>query len=131
MSRTLDEEEKNVFGGPKAVGQNRMSWTEEQEPKRPNDEAQIRASQDVESIAAQSLAGNQLPPAPDGGLHAWLKVFGGFLVYINIWYGSSKHYFKKSYSKFVIGGSLSHTGLSSHTIPSRSSRMSLRLLSLG
>jgi hypothetical protein len=26
-----------------------------------------------------------LPPPPDGGLHAWLKVFGGFMIYINIW----------------------------------------------
>jgi len=30
----------------------------------------------------------QLPAAPDGGLHAWLKVLGGFLVYINIWWAS-------------------------------------------
>jgi hypothetical protein len=28
---------------------------------------------------------SRLPPPPDGGLHAWLKVFGGFLIYINIW----------------------------------------------
>jgi MFS family permease len=26
-----------------------------------------------------------IPPPPDGGLHAWLKVLGGFLIYINIW----------------------------------------------
>lgn len=32
-----------------------------------------------------SIAESQLPPPPDGGLHAWLKVFGGFLIYINIW----------------------------------------------
>lgn len=37
------------------------------------------------SIEAQSLAGTQLPQPPDGGLHAWLKVVGGFLIYINIW----------------------------------------------
>jgi hypothetical protein len=24
---------------------------------------------------------------PDGGLNAWLKVFGCFLIYSNIWYG--------------------------------------------
>lgn len=41
---------------------------------------------DSQTIETQSLAGSQLPPPPDGGLHAWLKVFGGFLVYINIWY---------------------------------------------
>jgi hypothetical protein len=36
-----------------------------------------------------------LPPPPDGGLHAWLKVFGGFLIYINIWsaYPTSKRTF--------------------------------------
>ena len=22
-----------------------------------------------------------IPPPPDGGLHAWLKVFGGFMIY--------------------------------------------------
>lgn len=42
---------------------------------------------DLNTIETQSLAGSQLPPPPDGGMHAWLKVFGGFLVYINIWYG--------------------------------------------
>jgi hypothetical protein len=25
---------------------------------------------------------------PDGGLHAWLKVLGGFLIYSNIWWVS-------------------------------------------
>ncbi|KAF2205865.1 MFS general substrate transporter [Delitschia confertaspora ATCC 74209] len=40
----------------------------------------------------------QLPPPPDGGLHAWLKVFGGFLIYINIWgftlsYGAFESYY--------------------------------------
>ncbi|KAF2022134.1 MFS general substrate transporter [Aaosphaeria arxii CBS 175.79] len=33
---------------------------------------------------AQSVR-SELPRAPDGGLHAWLKVFGGFLLYMNIW----------------------------------------------
>lgn len=23
-----------------------------------------------------------IPPPPDGGLHAWLKVFGGFMIYV-------------------------------------------------
>lgn len=36
----------------------------------------------VESGATEQV---QLPPPPDGGIHAWLKVFGGFLIYINIW----------------------------------------------
>lgn len=25
-----------------------------------------------------------IPPPPDGGLHAWLKVFGGFMIYVCI-----------------------------------------------
>ncbi|KAF1841855.1 MFS general substrate transporter [Cucurbitaria berberidis CBS 394.84] len=40
-----------------------------------------------------------IPPPPDGGLHAWLKVFGGFMIYINIWgftltYGTFQSYYK-------------------------------------
>ncbi|KAF2000247.1 MFS general substrate transporter [Amniculicola lignicola CBS 123094] len=40
----------------------------------------------------------QLPDPPDGGLHAWLKVLGGFLIYINIWgftlsYGAFQTYY--------------------------------------
>ena len=44
---------------------------------------------DDESHDTQSVAGSQFPlPPPDGGLHAWLKVLGGFLIYINIWFVS-------------------------------------------
>ncbi|KAI5375650.1 hypothetical protein CUC08_Gglean011981 [Alternaria sp. MG1] len=40
-----------------------------------------------------------IPPPPDGGLHAWLKVFGGFMIYINIWgftltYGAFQTYYR-------------------------------------
>lgn len=42
------------------------------------------AIQDLENNGNDTPA--QLPAAPDGGLHAWLKVLGGFLVYINIWW---------------------------------------------
>ncbi|KAL5425938.1 hypothetical protein PMIN07_011761 [Paraphaeosphaeria minitans] len=53
---------------------------------------------DLETIETRSLAGSQLPSPPDGGLHAWLKVLGGFLVYINIWgftlaYGTFQSYY--------------------------------------
>jgi len=41
---------------------------------------------DEEQQESHSIAESQLPPPPDGGLHAWLKVFGGFLIYINIWF---------------------------------------------
>jgi hypothetical protein len=42
-------------------------------------EAQIDARSTMTTESA-------IPPPPDGGLHAWLKVFGGFMIYINIWY---------------------------------------------
>jgi len=47
-------------------------------------EASVSAIQDLENNNTPV----QLPAAPDGGLHAWLKVLGGFLVYINIWWAS-------------------------------------------
>lgn len=41
-------------------------------------EAQLDARSTITTESA-------IPPPPDGGLHAWLKVFGGFMIYINIW----------------------------------------------
>ncbi|KAF2709572.1 MFS general substrate transporter [Pleomassaria siparia CBS 279.74] len=54
---------------------------------------------DVEAHDEEAVLEPALPPPPDGGLHAWLKVFGGFLVYINIWgftltYGAFQAYYK-------------------------------------
>jgi hypothetical protein len=49
-------------------------------------EASVSAIQDLENNTNNTPA--QLPTAPDGGLHAWLKVLRGFLVYINIWWAS-------------------------------------------
>jgi len=46
-------------------------------------EANASAIEDLENNRNNTPA--QLPAAPDGGIHAWLKVLGGFLVYINIW----------------------------------------------
>ena len=45
-------------------------------------EAQLDARSTITTESA-------LPPPPDGGLHAWLKVFGGFMIYINIWFVAS------------------------------------------
>ncbi|KAF2476390.1 MFS general substrate transporter [Lindgomyces ingoldianus] len=44
----------------------------------------------------------KLPTPPDGGLHAWLKVVGGFLIYINIWgftltFGAFQTYYKHDF----------------------------------
>ncbi|KAG9189702.1 hypothetical protein G6011_06570 [Alternaria panax] len=55
-------------------------------------EAQIDARSTMTTESA-------IPPPPDGGLHAWLKVFGGFMIYINIWgftltYGAFQTYYR-------------------------------------
>jgi hypothetical protein len=55
-----------------------------QEELRSNDviEGDKEAQLDARSTLTTESA---IPPPPDGGLHAWLKVFGGFMIYINIW----------------------------------------------
>lgn len=80
MRTSLDFEEKKAFEGIAADQQDRTSSSHGNGDKDAAEETHDEERQD-----AQSLAGSQLPPPPDGGLHAWLKVFGGFLVYINIW----------------------------------------------
>lgn len=40
---------------------------------------------EVEETNAVTPSLSPFPTAPDGGLHAWLKVLGGFLIYSNIW----------------------------------------------
>lgn len=86
-----DAEEKHVVRD-KAISQEDMSRPSSsihdgihQQDKTASDhegedkEAQIDARS---TLTAESA----IPPPPDGGLHAWLKVFGGFMIYINIWY---------------------------------------------
>ncbi|PVH97936.1 MFS monocarboxylate transporter-like protein [Periconia macrospinosa] len=64
---------------------------------------------------ADSLAESQLPPAPDGGLHAWLKVLGGFLIYINIWgftlsFGAFQAYYRSNLLSTQSASSISWIG---------------------
>ena len=61
-----------------------VSRLEEEEAIRRNSLTQDKEAQIDAQSALTSDSGIPLPP--DGGLHAWLKVFGGFLCYINIWY---------------------------------------------
>ena len=66
---------------------NPPSTTEEvlpSEQEHSNDVVQDKEAQlDARSTRTTESA---MPPPPDGGLHAWLKVFGGFMIYINIWF---------------------------------------------
>jgi hypothetical protein len=91
MSQT-DVEEKHVTKD-KAISQEDIS--------RPSSSIHDDVNQQDESTSNHEVAGDKeaqidarstlttesaIPPPPDGGLHAWLKVFGGFMIYINIWY---------------------------------------------
>lgn len=73
MTTSLDFEEKKAFEG-----------VTQDQPRRPSTQA-TQETQDPEIPNEEPVPENELPPPPDGGLHAWLKVFGGFLIYINIW----------------------------------------------
>lgn len=92
MTALSDIEEKEKKDGTSVLNEERRPSTQE-----------TRLSLDPEVVPAELAPGSavlekegegegegeeqqRLPPPPDGGLHAWLKVFGGFLVYINVWY---------------------------------------------
>lgn len=57
------------------------------EEKR-GDEVHRDAEKDLNPLSTAVTTESVIPPAPDGGLHAWLKVFGGFFIYVNIWFAS-------------------------------------------
>ena len=87
-----DVEEKHVVRD-KAVSQEDMSRPSssihddihQQEETASNHE--VVGDKEAQIDARSTLtAESAIPPPPDGGLHAWLKVFGGFMIYINIWY---------------------------------------------
>ena len=93
MSRSFDLDEK------KAAGDSSTSTTEEQvisrptshhnEPQHDLEKHEEEVGKDTEPylnpLSTATTRESTLPPPPDGGFHAWMKVFGGFLIYINIW----------------------------------------------
>jgi hypothetical protein len=86
MRNSLDSDDKKAYeSAPSEIqegGSSREHELQEQEKGAQHTGPMV----DEEKHDAQSTAESQLPPPPDGGLHAWLKVFGGFLIYINIWF---------------------------------------------
>lgn len=84
MPSSLDFEEKKAFDASptESAQQNRPLTQETQDVETQGDEHHDVA--DIATVA--STIESQFSPPPDGGLHAWLKVFGGFLIYINIWF---------------------------------------------
>jgi hypothetical protein len=54
--------------------------------EEPDGNKQLPRDKEAQDDARSTLTTRSvIPPPPDGGLHAWLKVFGGFMIYINIW----------------------------------------------
>jgi hypothetical protein len=92
MSPSLDLEEKKP-------GEGSSSSTEEQfvsrpasaltygrvDEEKPEDEVHEDDEPQLDPLSAAVTTDSAIPPPPDGGLHAWLKVFGGFFIYVNIW----------------------------------------------
>jgi hypothetical protein len=74
MPTLLDFEEK------KALDENKTT------PQRTSTQESLSLDPERQEADTHTEEEPALPPPPDGGLHAWLKVFGGFLIYINIWY---------------------------------------------
>ncbi|KAL1611322.1 hypothetical protein SLS59_000040 [Nothophoma quercina] len=40
---------------------------------------------DTRSVKTNKTIESVIPSPPDGGLHAWLKVFGGFMIYVSLY----------------------------------------------
>ena len=88
MRNSTDSDDKKAYDTVALDNQDDGSSSQEHtiqdQEKGTHPEMLDEAQQDDRSVAE-----SQLPPPPDGGLHAWLKVFGGFLIYINIWFAAS------------------------------------------
>lgn len=60
-----------------------------EDEQKHEDGVQRDPEKDLNPLSTAVTTESVMPQAPDGGLHAWLKVFGGFFIYVNIWYKSS------------------------------------------
>jgi hypothetical protein len=94
MSTTLDlveEEKEPVAGGSTSTEEHVVSRpTSAQDYGQRDMEKQEpgiheEAENDRNPLSRAVTTDSVIPPPPDGGLHAWLKVFGGFFIYVNIW----------------------------------------------
>jgi hypothetical protein len=92
MSSSLDlEEKKPVAGGSQSTEEHVVSRPTSATNYRHMDEEKQEhsihenAEADRNPLSRAVTSDSVIPPPPDGGLHAWLKVFGGFFIYVNIW----------------------------------------------
>jgi hypothetical protein len=72
--------EEQVVSRPASAQEYGQLDTEKQEPG-----IHEEAENDRNPLSRAVTTDSVIPPPPDGGLHAWLKVFGGFFIYVNIW----------------------------------------------
>ncbi|KAF2997365.1 hypothetical protein E8E13_004237 [Curvularia kusanoi] len=102
MPSSVHSKDKHAFTSDLAESQetSRPSSAEEAvEALRHDEEKDISHTEKPFDARSTKTTESVIPPPPDGGLHAWLKVFGGFLIYINIWgftlsYGAFQAYYK-------------------------------------
>lgn len=70
---------------PSASGEASQQWQKDNDVGMAQEEgATLDDVEKVQSASRKSVIDPSMEP-PDGGLHAWLKVFGCFLLYSNIW----------------------------------------------
>ncbi|OAL06077.1 MFS general substrate transporter [Phaeosphaeriaceae sp. SRC1lsM3a] len=86
--------DENAVSRPASVQEDRVVDLEKHE-----DEVHQDGEKELHPLSAAVTTESVIPPAPDGGLHAWLKVFGGFFIYVNIWgftltYGAFQAYYR-------------------------------------
>lgn len=86
-----EEQEDDDYEGTKPITRSPSSVPRDKE-------AQADALDALTTITT-TASSHGIPTPPDGGLHAWLKVAGGFLIYINIWgftisFGAFQSYYR-------------------------------------
>lgn len=84
------EEKPDVIGNDAASSQDGSSQTlPDIEPATDAGVEDINASKERDAALEKVVSRrSEIDPAaepPDGGLNAWLKVFGCFLIYSNVW----------------------------------------------
>lgn len=95
MSYSKDVENKETSkGSSTSTDENAVSRAASVQEERIVDEEKHEdgvhrdTEKDLNPLSTAVTTESVIPPAPDGGLHAWLKVFGGFFIYVNIWFAS-------------------------------------------
>lgn len=88
--------EEHAISPPSSSHEQREADLEQQEHGQHQE-----SEKDTNALSRAVTTESVIPPPPDGGLHAWLKVFGGFFIYVNIWgftltYGAFQAYYKST-----------------------------------